>query len=231
MSKLSHILFGSALADVQTRTLRRLTIGAVGAVVAVLLLIALSQVVAVLREWWWAPGGLILLFALWSIWQLLVGMHLAAQWLGIIAERQVRFGGVAAKGDEASARNAADAIALTSDDEGDAPPPISATEGPTRAGREKWQQREDAAQASRAGQRSREPASPGKGAAGRPPGDPGDTRAMSEDEHAQVQPSGPTRPRPPQPTPTDDDPAPLNRRIVKKLDQKSDDDTVDEEAG
>ncbi|MFN0012450.1 MAG: hypothetical protein ACKVS8_12495 [Phycisphaerales bacterium] len=219
MSKLGLILFGSPLADIQTRTARRITIGALGAVLAVLALIAVAQFVPVLKEWWWAPAGLILLFALWSIWQLLVGMHLAAQWLGIIAERQVRFGGVAREGDEASEQNAADAIALTSDEDEDARPAISATEGPTRAGREKWQQREDAAQASRAGQRTRAP-------------DPGDTRAMSDDEHSQVQPSppGPARPRAPKPPPPDEDPAPLNRRIVKNLDQKSDDDTVDEDA-
>lgn len=122
MSKLSLMLFGSPIADVQTRALRRLTVGAVGAVVSVLLLILVGSFAPVLVGWWWVPGGLVLLFALWCVWQLGVGMHLAAQWLGLIEERPVIFGGVATpeESDGASVPRFGDELALA-DEEDDAP--------------------------------------------------------------------------------------------------------------
>lgn len=227
MSKLSLILFGSPLADVATRAVRRITVGAVGAVLAVLLLVVVNNTVPIPKDWGWAPVAVVLIFSLWCLWHLAVGMHLAAQWLGLIAERPVRFGtanrGVAAAGSESSEQAAADAIAL-SDDDGPASRGITAAEGPSRAGKQKWQQREEAAQASGAPTRPKPPPHPAT--------DPADTRTMSPGEL----PSPPRQLRPPvppaqRPERTDEpDPPPLNRRIVRELNTKSDDETVDEDA-
>ncbi len=203
MSKLSLILFGSPLADIATRAVRRITVGAVGAVVAVLLLVIVNSYVPIPKDWGWVPVVVVLLFSLWCLWHLAVGMHLAAQWLGLIAERPVRFAtegrGVSEAGSASAEQDAADAIALSDNDDDPTPRRIAATEGPMRAGTEKWRQREEAAQASTPRPRPAEPASGRSSMA---------QRAEGEDA----------------------EPPPLNRRVIRELNTKSDDDTVDEDA-
>ncbi len=220
MSKVSLLLFGSPLADIQSRAIRRITVGTVGAVLAVLLLVLVNTLVPIPDRWGWVPVAVVLLFSLWCLWHLAVGMHLAAQWLGIIKERPVRFGAPpAATEADTTEADAANALALTDADD-DGRRSIAASEGPRRAGTERWRQPEAQGGTTRPPRTGPPPDSPVSPTVA----DPGDTRAMSADEHRHAAARGPA----------DDDAAnpepPLNRRVVRKLNQKADDETVDEDA-